>query len=212
MNRDAKEDSNRYFPATAMPDRDWWQALWPDPGETLRKIGAQPGTRAVDLCCGDGYFTVPLARLVAPGEVIAVDLSAEMLRQARDEVAEQGIGNVVFHESDARDLSRLVAGTVDLVVIANTFHGVPDKAGLATAVRQVLKPRGRFVVINWLALPREETVVLGKPRGPRTEMRMTPESVQESVQSAGFEKLEIVDLPPFHYGIILTSAPSSNAR
>jgi SAM-dependent methyltransferase len=206
MTGESNDTSDRYFPATAVPDREWWQALWPDPEETLRKVGATPGARVVDLCCGDGYFTAPLARLVAPGEVIALDLSTEMLRQAAAEAAAQKVKNITFLEGDARDLPRLIAGTVDLVIIANTFHGVPDKEDLAKAVRQVLKPTGRFVVINWHAIPREQTAVLGMPRGPRTGMRMTPESVYGAVRPAGFEKLEVVEFPPFHYGIVLSPA------
>ena len=52
------------FPATSMPDRDWWAALWPDPEGVLRQVGVEPGMTVLDLCCGDGYFTAPLARLV----------------------------------------------------------------------------------------------------------------------------------------------------
>lgn len=206
MASDSGQHDEGLFPATAMPDRDWWQALWPDPEGTLRSIGATSGMRAVDLCCGDGYFTAPLARIVAPGEVLALDLSAEMLRQARAEAAAQGASNVTFVEGDARDLPQWVPVPVALVLIANTFHGVPDKAGLASAVRQVLAPGGRFVVINWHALPREQTAVLGSPRGPRTELRMTPEAVLEAVRPAGFELQEVVELPPFHYAAILTPA------
>src|SRR5260370_133903 len=52
-----------FFRATSMPDPEWWQALWPDPGEVLRALGLGPGLAVVDLCCGDGRFTLPLARL-----------------------------------------------------------------------------------------------------------------------------------------------------
>jgi len=60
----------------------------------------------------------------------------------------------------------------------NTFHGVPDKSRLARAVAAVLQPNGRFAVINWHRRSREETIVLGQPRGPKTEMRMTPEDAK----------------------------------
>ena len=52
-----------FFPATLMPDHDWWAALWPDPEATLRAIGVRPGMTVIDLCCGDGYFTAPLAKM-----------------------------------------------------------------------------------------------------------------------------------------------------
>lgn len=70
------------FPATAMPDRDWWAALWPDPDGVLRALGIRPGMTVVDLCCGDGYFTAPLARIVQ-GRMHAVDIDPEMIEQTR---------------------------------------------------------------------------------------------------------------------------------
>ena len=48
----------------------------------------------------------------------------------------------------------------------HTFHGVPDKTGLARTVREVLASRGRFVVVNWYPMSREETQVLGSPVAP----------------------------------------------
>ena len=39
-----------FFPATTMPDANWWQALWPDPAKVLVEMGVEPGM-VVDLCC-----------------------------------------------------------------------------------------------------------------------------------------------------------------
>src|SRR5262249_46197869 len=59
-----------------------------------------------------------------------------------------------------RDITRLWPEPVDLVFMANAFHGVPDAARLATAVKAALKPSGRFAIVNWHARPREEMTVL----------------------------------------------------
>ena len=53
-----------------MPDRDWWEALWPDPKGVLEQVGVAAGMRVIDLCCGDGYFTAPMGQLVADGSVL----------------------------------------------------------------------------------------------------------------------------------------------
>jgi hypothetical protein len=44
--------------------------------------------------------------------------------------------------------------------------------------------------------------VLGKPRGPKTEMRMTPEDVRKVVEPAEFQLADVVELPPYHYGAV----------
>jgi SAM-dependent methyltransferase len=118
-----------FFPATVMPDTDWWQTLWPQPGKVLADLGIEPGTEVVDLCCGDGLFTSPLARMVR--HVVAIDLDPEMLDAARAKVAVAGVANCEFVAGDAYAVADLVPQLVDFVLMANTFHGVPDKPRLA---------------------------------------------------------------------------------
>ena len=65
--------AEQLFPATTMPDRDWWATLWPDPEAVIGLLGVKPTMTVVDLCCGDGYFTAPLARIV-DGKVYGVDI------------------------------------------------------------------------------------------------------------------------------------------
>lgn len=194
-------DDDAFFPATAMPDRDWWAALWPDPPGVLQALGIAPGMTVLDLCCGDGYFTAPLAGLVA-GRVYALDLDPAMLEQARAAVAQSGGTVKGWLCADARDLADHVSEPLDFVLIANTFHGVPDQTALAAAVAAALKPGGRFAIVNWHPRPREETTVLDAPRGPRTDMRMAPDGVCAAVEPGGFRLDDVIDLPPYHYGAI----------
>lgn len=184
-----------------MPDRDWWQGLWPDPVRVLTLIGITPGMTVIDLCCGDGYFTAPLSRLTN-GSVYAVDLDPAMLTLTQQELQRIGAPPCRLVEGDAFEMASLVPEKVDYVLLANTFHGVPDKTALAKVVRSVLKDKACFGIINWYPKPREETPVLGKPRGPATELRMSPEAVRAVVEPAGFMLQRIVDLPPYHYGAI----------
>jgi SAM-dependent methyltransferase len=191
-----------FFPATAMPDADWWQALWPDPGNVLVEMGVKPGMVAVDLCCGDGLFTAPLARIA--DRVHAIDIDPHLLDRARSLVAAAGLTHCHFTVADAMALDAVVPEPVDYVFLANTFHGVPDQPGLARAVAAILKPKGQFGLINWHRRPREETVVLEQPRGPQTEMRIEAGDVAVLVRAAGFVLNRIVELPPYHYGAIFT--------
>lgn len=193
------------FPATTMPDHDWWATLWPNPEQVLRQLGIQPDMTVLDLCCGDGYFTAPLAKHVG-GKVYALDLDPEMLKRAEAEVARQGTSICQWICGDAREISTLLPKPVDYVLMANTFHGVPDQIGLARAVRSVLRRQGLFGLINWLPLAREETTVLGQPRGPRTEMRRSADVVSAVVEPQGYRTLQTINLPPYHYGIVFEAA------
>lgn len=184
-----------------MPDRDWWALLWPDPKGVLQQLGIQPDMTVLDLWCSDGYFTAPLAKLV-DGKVYALDLDLEMIGQAKVEAFQQGVLVRRWLCADAREISKLLREPVDYVLMTNTFHGVPDQTGLVRAVLTTLRRQGLFGLVNWLPLPREETNVLNQPRGPRTEMRMAFEAVNDVVASEGFRCVDLVELPPYHYGAV----------
>lgn len=183
-----------------MPSQDWWHALWPNPDAVVEILGISTGMTVVDLCCGDGYFTAAIARKVGSGRVIGFDLDPVVLQQAK--AACNGMKNCTWLVGDAMELGKLITVAVDYVLIANTFHGVPDKTVLAREVAKVLKADGYFAIVNWHILPREKTPVLGQPRGPRTESRMSPERVSAVVIPAGFRRDRFVDLPPYHYAAI----------
>lgn len=135
--------------------------------------------------------------------VVAIDLDPAMVELTRLRAAAAGVTNCAFIVGDAYDLGELVPpSSEDFVLIANTFHGVPDKARLARSVVTVLRPGGRFVVVNWHQRPREETMVLGQPRGPKTEMRMEPEDVAATIEQSGLKLERVIELPPYHYGAI----------
>ncbi len=200
----------RIFPATAMPDPNWWHALWPDPDAVIEALGIGRGMTVIDIGCGDGYFTAAIARQVGSGRVIGLDLDPVMLEQAKK--ACNGMHNCTWLMGDAMELSRLITGPVDYALIANTFHGVPDKTRFAREVAKVLRPRGHFAIVNWHPLPREQTTVLGKSRGPTTSMRMSPKAVQAVVEPAGFLVEQIVELPPFHYGVVFEAKADAHVE
>ncbi len=189
------------FRNTAHPDREWWRALWPDPGKTLERLGVDGYSSLVDVCCGNGYFTVPAADLIA-GPVYGVDLDADLL-SALNARAEDRIETI---EGNAMALPDLLSEPVACALLANTLHGVPEKTGLAEKIATVLEPGGRFVVVNWVDAAPEKTLVLGKPRGPPAELRMTPEETIGSVEPAGFAARGTMTVSPHHYAVIFERA------
>jgi SAM-dependent methyltransferase len=195
-----------FFEATEMPSAGWWEALWPDSAAVLDAVGLTSGTEAIDLCSGDGWFTLHIAK--AARHVIAIDIDRNMLEAARLRLHQNGIGNCDFVAGDAYELGNLAPRLADFVFMANAFHGVPDRPRLARAVRGALRPNGRFAIVNWHLRTREETTVLGEPRGPRTELRLAPEQTVEAVEAGGLMFARIVELPPYHYGAVFNRSAS----
>jgi ubiquinone/menaquinone biosynthesis C-methylase UbiE len=197
-----------FFEGTGMPDAGWWEALFPDPASILKSVGLSPGSAAVDLCSGDGWFTLQMARIAR--HVAAVDIDALLLDVSRMRLRESGVTNCTFIAGDAYDLAQLVPEPADFIFLANAFHGVPDRLKLSYAVKAVLKPGGLFAIVNWHDRSREQTLILGEPRGPKSELRMSPSSTIEAVQPSGLIFKQTVEIPPYHYGAVFQKEPSKN--
>jgi ubiquinone/menaquinone biosynthesis C-methylase UbiE len=106
----------------------------------------QPGQTALDLGCGMGYFSIPLARLVGPeGSVICVDLQEQMLAGVRRRAERAGVADRIrLHRARPDGL-----GLVELVDFALAFwmlHEVPDQAAFLAEVRACLRSGGRLLI------------------------------------------------------------------
>jgi hypothetical protein len=45
-------------------------------------------------------------------------------------------------------------------------------------------------------------MVLGEPRGPKTELRLSPQQTIDAVESSGLKLAELIEIPPYHYGAV----------
>ena len=140
-----------------MPTAGWWEALWPDPAGVLAAVGLRAGMDVIDLCSGDGWFTLQIAKFAL--YVSAVDIDPNLLEVGRHRLLESGVTNCDFIAGDAYDIAEQ-AGPADFVFMANAFDGVPARSRLAQAVASVLKADGYFAIVNWHKRSREETPIL----------------------------------------------------
>lgn len=119
--------------------------------EALRLAAIQEGQRVLDVACGTGRGTVGLAQAVgAGGHVDALDLSPEMLDQARAKLAKLGLSDrVQFTPGNARELP-YPDQTFDLLYNGYMFDLIPLD-GFQPILREferVLKPGGKLVLVN----------------------------------------------------------------
>jgi len=108
-----------------------------------RLIGAKPHHRVLDLACGPGFVGLEFAERVR--EVVGVDLTPEMLKQARALARKEQIGNIAFRRADVNRLP-FADGSFDLVVTRASFHHFPDPQRVLNEMVRVLKPRGRILI------------------------------------------------------------------
>ncbi len=103
----------------------------------------EPGQRLLDVGCGPGTITVDLAERVAPGEVVGVDLSAEVIEQAA--AAGAGVANASFRVDDAYALDAADA-SFDVVHAHQVLQHLTDPVRALREWRRVLRPGGILAV------------------------------------------------------------------
>lgn len=112
-------------------------------GRVVEMARPTPDARALDVATGTGHTAFALAPHVA--EVIATDITPQMLAEGEKLRGQRGIPNVVFQLADAHDLP-YADGEFDIVACRRAAHHFSDiHTALAEMVR-VLKPGGRMVI------------------------------------------------------------------
>lgn len=146
---DARELSRRQFSAHAeryVTSRDHQSSESLD--RLLVLAAPQPEWCALDIATGGGHTALALAPHVR--EVVASDLTREMLDAAERFIREKGITNVSFREADACGLP-FDDATFDLVTCRVAPHHFADVGRFVRECARVVKPGGRVIVIDNLA-------------------------------------------------------------
>ena len=111
----------------------------------------RPGDRVLDLAGGTGDLArLALAR--GAGEVVVADVSPDMLEVGRDRLLDRvPAGRVRFVGADAESLP-FVPGSFDCVMMGFGLRNVTRPERALAAVRECLRPAGRFVVLEFSRL------------------------------------------------------------
>jgi ubiquinone/menaquinone biosynthesis C-methylase UbiE len=175
----------------------------------------RPDDRVVDLGAGTGFVTLPLAERVK--DVLAVDISSEMLADLKKRLSERGLTNVTTQVADISELD-LPEQSYSLVVSSYTLHHLRDdqKAAVIGNARRWLRSGGRLVIADMMfgrggsqrdrRIIREKVVRLAK-KGPigwwrigknlvrfglrkGTDLPSPPEFWLELLRKSGFQDVD----------------------
>ncbi|MDZ7694101.1 MAG: methyltransferase domain-containing protein [Balneolaceae bacterium] len=151
MKPDLQKRIQRYGWDKAAPyyETSWQEQLWPAQESLLSEADPQPGKKVLDISCGTGLVTMPMAEIVQPGgSVTGIDLSEGMIEKARSVKEQKGIDNVSFQRMDAEALN-LPDSIFDLGTCSLGLMYFPNPNKALEEMHRVLKPGGRAVALVW---------------------------------------------------------------
>ncbi len=150
-----------------------------DPSQMLSKLGLKPGMHVCDMGCGNGFYSLTLAEMVAPsGKVYAVDIQPQMLQLLSRRSAEAKIENIDMILGTVTD-PKLPDEKIDLVLMVDVYHEFSHPQAMLAAVKKSLKPEGRIALVEFRG---EDPSVPIKP-----EHKMSKKQILKEYEANGFK-------------------------
>jgi len=146
----------------------------------------------LDMACGPGNFTRPLARSVGKnGMAIGADLSRPMLLKAVEEARKEKLENIHFVRSDTRMRLPFVGSVFDGINCTGAMHLFPDIRAVCGAVRDLLKPGGRFVGTTYIPEKLPLKLWIRTVQSVVTGIRLfKPGELEDILRETGFDPVE----------------------
>lgn len=174
------DDAEKWAKVFDDPGRDKWQ----QPGEVIRMLNLEPGMTVVDLGAGTGYFLPHLSG--AAGQVIALDVEPNLVDHMQKRVVEQKLANVDVRLVEPDDPA-LPPGSVDRILIVDTWHHIANRVAYTKKLVSALRPGGVILVVDF---------TLESKMGPPRAARIPPAEVVRELQQAGLSAaIDDADLP-----------------
>ncbi|MCH5373271.1 MAG: class I SAM-dependent methyltransferase [Planctomycetes bacterium] len=157
----------------------------------LTNLGLKPGMTVCDMGCGNGFYSVQMAKMVGPqGRVLAVDVQPQMLEMLEDRAAEASVENIQPILGQLYD-PKLPEGEVDLILLVDVYHEFSHPEQMLAAMRRSLAPGGQVVLLEY----REED-----PNVPIKPLhKMSKKQIMKEFTPNGFKLVKEFDRLPWQH-------------
>lgn len=112
------------------------------PEKLLKKIKTRPHYSVLDIGCGEGVVTIPLAQKVS--KVTCVDLSSGMLNILNQTAQKEDLDNLIPIKQDLMDISLKTLGKHDIVLASRSLNGIMEIKNILEEINKI----GRYVYLT----------------------------------------------------------------
>lgn len=105
------------------------------PEKVLNKIQTMPQYSVLDIGCGEGVLTIPLAKKVS--NVTCVDLSKEMLELLKKKAKNENLDNLNYIQGNFEDIDLNTVGKQDIVIASRSLNGIMNIEGLLKKLNEI---------------------------------------------------------------------------
>lgn len=150
---------------------------------------------AADIGAGSGYFTLPIARRVAPGKVYAVDPSTDLLEVIRGKLAGDGAPDNVELMIGEDSATGLAKGSCDVIFLSAVWHEIDDHAEALREFRRIAAAKGRLVIVDW-------SPGGVHPPGPPLAHRVAQVEVERALERGGWSVTQSAMVTEWTYMVV----------
>lgn len=176
------------------------------PEKILQVMALRDGDIVADIGCGNGFYTLRLAKKVGPhGLIFAVDVQQGMLDQLVKRQKEADISNI-YPVLGKYDDPLLPPGKIDWILLVDAYHEFSNPAAMLARMKECLAPGGRVALIEYRYDPNPGRNRFPMPR----DHSMTEEEVMNEWIPAGFERVALLEFLPMQHFFIFKSADDTS--
>lgn len=172
--------------------------MFSDPIKNLKALRLRENDVVADLGAGTGHYSIPAGKIVTRGKVYAVELQKDFLGVIEIKIKEAGLKNVEIIWGDVEKLggTKIRDGVVDAVIASNILFQVENKDKFVSEVKRILKPKGKVLLVDWIA----DSV------GISSKIVVSKNKAQEMFEKSGFVLDRSINTGAHHYGMILVKS------
>lgn len=157
----------------------------------LTSLDVKPGMTVCDMGCGNGFYSVQLAKMVGEkGKVYAVDIQPKMLEFLKERADKAKVTNIEPVLGQLWD-PKLPEGKIDLILLVDVYHEFSHPEQMLAAMHKALSPDGKLVLVEYRGEDPEVPI--------KVEHKMSKAQILKELPPNGFKLVKEFDKLPWQH-------------